>query len=219
MIKAVFLDFYGTVVHEDSEIVSHIVNAIVQTGKCDDHRRVASHWNAEFTARCNAAHGPAFIRQRELEHESLVQTLTYFHASLDVDKCCNQLFEHWMHPPLFDDARGFFDRCRVPIYIVSNIDTEDLHSALDWTGLSPEAIFTSEMARAYKPRPDVFHLALERLGLDARHVIHFGDSFKSDVLGAASAGITGVCVTRGRHVPDCQSVSGLQAALDMLPHI
>lgn len=51
---------------------------------------------------------------------------------------------------------------------------------------------TSEDARAYKPRPEPFRLALDRLGLCPGDVLHVGDSPASDVAGAQAL------VTRGR---------------------
>lgn len=34
------------------------------------------------------------------------------------------MFEHWIKPPIFEDAEQFFETCPVPIYIVSNIDRD-----------------------------------------------------------------------------------------------
>ena len=217
MLNAVFLDFYGTVVHEDGEVVAHIIDKIASTGNCADKQKIAAYWSATFSALCSAAHGLAFRSQRELEYESVCRTLAEFRSSLDASKCCELLFEHWVHPPLFDDARDFFESCRLPIYIISNIDTADLCSALSWTNIRPTAVFTSEMARSYKPRPEIFNLALNSLRLNARDVKHFGDSVKGDVMGAASAGIRGVCVTRGRRISmECDQIYGLRDALSLL---
>lgn len=52
--------------------------------------------------------------------------------------------------------------------------------ALSYHGLSPAGVFTSEDARAYKPRTELFNLALKKCGLLADKVIHIGDSISSD---------------------------------------
>ena len=39
MIKAVFLDFYGTVVYEDGEIIKKITRIIMETGSVDDGKK------------------------------------------------------------------------------------------------------------------------------------------------------------------------------------
>lgn len=44
MIKAFFLDFYGTVVHEDGEVVKKISQLIYETGKAESPSEVDSFW-------------------------------------------------------------------------------------------------------------------------------------------------------------------------------
>ena len=66
----------------------------------------------------------------------------------------------WLKPPIFKESKKFFQKCAVPIYIVSNIDRADILAAIEFHGLKPSAVFTSEDARAYKPRKELFQLAL-----------------------------------------------------------
>ena len=44
MIKAVFIDFYGTLVFEDGEIVSKISDRIYQSGNAQRASQVGSYW-------------------------------------------------------------------------------------------------------------------------------------------------------------------------------
>ena len=44
MVKAIFIDFYGTVVFEDGENVSRISNRIFETGKAESVSQVSSYW-------------------------------------------------------------------------------------------------------------------------------------------------------------------------------
>ena len=37
MVKAVFLDFYGTIVHEDGEVIKKVSQEIFDTGKVKDY--------------------------------------------------------------------------------------------------------------------------------------------------------------------------------------
>lgn len=73
--------------------------------------------------------------------------------------------------------------------LVSDVDQDDLTAVLRWHGIAVTAAVTSEEARAYKPRPEPFQLALARLGLGPGDVIHIGNSASSDVAGAAALGI------------------------------
>ena len=75
--------------------------------------------------------------------------------------------------------------------------------AIEFHGLKPNGIFTSEDARAYKPRKELFELALRKTGLRADQVVHIGDSISSDVQGASQVGISAIWVNRGgREVPE-----------------
>ena len=108
------------------------------------------------------------------------------------------MFAHWVKPPIFDESKEFFERCPVPVYIVSNIDTADIMSALQYHGLNPAGVFTSEDAKAYKPRKELFQLALSSVKLQADEVVHIGDSLSSDVKGASVLGINTIWVNRSR---------------------
>ena len=125
------------------------------------------------------------------------------------------MFAHWIKPPIFEDAKEFFDNSPVPVYIVSNIDTADILKAIEYHGLKPAGVFTSEDARSYKPGKELFELALKGSGLAADEVIHIGDSLSSDVKGAGALGIQALWLNRfGREVPEgVKSISTLPEAL------
>ena len=48
MIKALFVDFYGTIVHEDGEVIKQISQEIYDTGKVNDKSEIGSYWWGEF---------------------------------------------------------------------------------------------------------------------------------------------------------------------------
>lgn len=122
----------------------------------------------------------------------------------------------WLKPPIFKESKKFFQKCAVPIYIVSNIDRADILAALKFHGLKPSAVFTSEDARAYKPRKELFQLALHMTELSPSEVLHIGDSLSSDVQGAGAVGINSVWVNRnGLNIPNgVVSVRNLMEVFD-----
>ena len=69
MIKALFVDFYGTVVHEDEAVIKVITQMIKDTGDGSD------------TSMFLNSFGIAFETQRDLERESLEHTIEKFHSS------------------------------------------------------------------------------------------------------------------------------------------
>ena len=202
MIKAVFIDFYGTLVFEDGEIVSKISDRIYQSGNAQSASQVGSYWWERFKNLFENSYGENFRTQRDLEIQSLVETINHFGSSEDGIKLSNEMFEYWVKPPIFEESKQFLDSCPVPVYVVSNIDRADVLQAIDYHGLKPAGVFTSEDAKSYKPRKELFEFALKSTGLSADEVVHIGDSLSSDVAGASAALISAIWVNRSnREVP------------------
>lgn len=186
MKEAIFLDFYGTVVFEDGENIRRISQIIYETGVANNTSEIATYWWNEFYDLFVNAYGENFRTQRDIEYQSLARTIDYFKSSADVSVLSNEMFAYWARPPIFEEAKQFFEQSPVPIYIVSNIDTKDIREAIEFHGLKPEAVFTSEDARSYKPRKELFEFALQATGLIPEQVVHIGDSISSDIKGASS---------------------------------
>ena len=218
MIKAIFIDFYGTVVYEDDEIIERIVQEIIRTGKEKSRSEVGGYWTHEFQKGFMKAHGENFETQRAVEYRALANTIEHFGSTADAVALSNELFENWRKPPIFPESKEFFEKCPVPIYIVSNIDRADIMAAIAYHGLKPAGVFTSEDARSYKPNKEVFELALGSTGLKADEVIHIGDSFSSDVKGAKGVDIKAIWVNRrGLPVPgDTVAVGNLLEVLEKI---
>ena len=203
MIKAFFVDFYGTVVHEDGEVIKKITQIISDTGKSEDKGEIGYFWWSDFQRMFLESYGDHFETQRELEKRSLEHTLEKFGSSADADMLSNMMFDHWIKPPIFEESKTFFEKSPIPIYIVSNIDASDINKAIEYHGLRPSGVFTSEDARSYKPRCELFELALRETGLKSEEVIHIGDSISSDVKGAASVNIRALWLNRfGKDIPE-----------------
>lgn len=214
-IKALFADFYGTIVHEDGEVIKKITDIIQETGVVKDKSEVDSYWWKDFQTMFQNSYGDTFETQRALEEKSLEHTLAKFQSTANAKELSNLMFEHWIKPPIFEDSKKFFEKSPVPIYIVSNIDTDDINQAIEYHNLKPAGVFTSEDARAYKPRKELFELALNKTGFAPDEVIHIGDSISSDVKGASALGIHTLWLNRfGKEVPDgVKSISSLLQVL------
>lgn len=91
-------------------------------------------------------------------------------------------------------------------------------AAIKYHALTPAGVFTSEDARAYKPRKELFELALKETGLTSDEVIHIGDSISSDVNGAEALNIKALWLNRfGQDVPNkVDSINNLLQAIKML---
>ncbi|MGH3291671.1 MAG: HAD family hydrolase [Trebonia sp.] len=201
MIRGLLLDFYGTVVDEDDEVVASICARAAESGPgAVTAEQVGAAWGRAFQGAMGAS---PFRPQREIAVASLVAALSATGCTADPAVLCEEQFRFWRTAPLRPGTRAFLDSVDMPVCVVSNIDRADLEAVLAYHGLSFAAIVTSEDAGAYKPSPQIFRRGLAMLGLRAQEVLHVGDSLTADVAGARAAGIAAIWVNRrGRPVPD-----------------
>ena len=217
-IKAFFADFYGTIVHEDGEVIKKITKIICETGKVENPSDIGYFWWNDFQTMYMNSYGDTFETQRTLEEKSLEHTLKEFKSDADAKELSAMMFAHWVKPPVFEDSKAFFEKSGLPIYIVSNIDTSDILQAIAYHDLNPAGVFTSEDAKSYKPRKELFELALKKTELKENEVIHIGDSVSSDVKGAAGVGIKALWLNRfGKNVPE--GVESISSLLDALSYV
>jgi putative hydrolase of the HAD superfamily len=114
-------------------------------------------------------------------------------------------------------------RQRVALGVVSNF-YGNVHRILEEAELAPllGAIVDSGVVGVRKPDPEIFTLAVTRLGLEPEEVLHVGDSFEKDIVGAHAAGLrtgwlTGA-VERPCCSPECVDVR-LRCLADLEPLI
>jgi putative hydrolase of the HAD superfamily len=81
-----------------------------------------------------------------------------------------------------------------------------------------ELVWGSAYAGCHKPHPCIFEQALAQMGLDAARVLHVGDSYRHDVLGARGTGLSAVLVDRsdGAGARDCPVIPDLRGVLSLL---
>jgi FMN phosphatase YigB (HAD superfamily) len=99
------------------------------------------------------------------------------------------VYRFWESPKMLPESAEVLSKISVPKCVVSNIDDREIDSALATHGLRFDHVVTSESCRAYKQRKEVFERALELLNMKPEEMLHVGDSYAIDVIGAKSAGI------------------------------
>ena len=110
-------------------------------------------------------------------------------------------FEAAARPTLFPDSRPALEelaRLGYRLGIISN-NVDTLARRLDGLGIAPffGTVTVSQEARAEKPAPGPFRLALERAGCRPDEAVHVGDSVLADVEGARRSGLVPVWLRRG----------------------
>ncbi len=111
------------------------------------------------------------------------------------------------------EARG------IPVAVVSNWDSR-LKDVLEGLGLAGRFRFVLVSAEfgAEKPDPSIFLEAVRRMGVRPGRVVHAGDLYREDVLGARAAGLRAVLVDREGTAPFArnrvQDLTGLLGLLE-----
>jgi len=198
MIKAIFVDFYGTLVEEDDKIISSIIENIINYSNTNylSKNDIGQYWWKEFVSLCNIHNGNNFKLQKEIEYISLNNTVLKFNSNINVKKELEKMFEYWKKPTIFSDSIFFLENIKLPVIIVSNIDNNEIQEAVANNNISVDKIITSEDALYYKPNENIFKMAMENNNLNANEIIHIGDSISNDIAGANKVNIKSIWLNR-----------------------
>jgi 2-haloacid dehalogenase len=86
-----------------------------------------------------------------------------------------------------------------------------------------DSFVTAEEAKAFKPSPDIFRLAIEKLGAPPSSILHVSSSQFADLEGAMPLGIKVAWINRGREplgrfapkpLHECRDLLGLLSFLE-----
>jgi len=124
----------------------------------------------------------------------------------------------------YDDAEQTLKNLRrmgYSLIIISNVSSEkNLKTYLEKAKLNGyfDALFASGSMGVEKPNPRIFHQAAKEMNASYRAMIHVGDSYEIDYLGAENAGMMGVLIDRKGNYRDkeCRKISSLTQLLKLL---
>jgi 2-haloacid dehalogenase len=85
---------------------------------------------------------------------------------------------------------------RYKLAIISNIDDDLIAASVQRLQVTFDWIITAQQARSYKPSPNNFLVALQRIGLPSDKLLHVAQSLYHDIAPARSLGLATVWVNR-----------------------
>ena len=218
MAKAVYIDYMGTTVDEHSPEMTEIVRRICKNSSLHDPRQV-QRFILDNRRRYEAdSYLGAYLTQDEIVDRLILDMVDQIRLTDEPSALRGLIRSHWVNAAVFPDARAFFERCPVPIYIITNIGLPYMEQALQHNGLKAAGVVSADTARAYKPHREIFDEALRVSGCAPGEVVHIGDSYDTDVVGARGAGIRPVLLLRGRERQhfDVDAADGLEQALELV---
>jgi putative hydrolase of the HAD superfamily len=231
MIKAVFFDFYNTIISFDPPREQLQVTACREFGIEVDRKAIPrGYWYADdFMSRENARLAIQKRSQEEVQsfwgdYESIILKT----AGADVSKeLALRIFTRARQLDrklvLFEDVIPILGTLRnrgIVAGLVSNL-SRGLDGHCNELGLTTYVDFalTSAEIGAEKPHPPIFLAALERARVSASETIHVGDQYHSDVLGAKGVGISPLLLDRDgfwEGVKDCPRIRSLSEIVNYL---
>lgn len=203
MLKAVFLDYTGTIMQEQNSYALKMAQEIASQSSLKDISEIIKIWWTLIKEMEEASYLDTYLTEDQIVEKALdVLEKKY-------DYCGNRKefirLAHcfWSESPAFEDVKGFFEQCPLPIYIITNNGAEYVNVFLRNNDLRCAGIVCGDMVRAYKPHKELFERALMTIGCAPDEVVHIGDSVVSDIKGAQNIGICPILLDRkGKTISD-----------------
>jgi len=191
--RVLTFDCYGTLIDWETGILSTLDRILVTHGKKVDDATLLKLFG-DFEARAEQGRFQPYrqvlqsvVRQfgeelgfipTDQETRSLPESLASWEPWPDTVRALRQL------------KQGF------NLAIISNVDDDLFAATLPKLEVEFSQIITAQQAQAYKPSQKIFELAMSRIGLPARAILHAGQSVYHDVIPAQSLGLSTVWVNR-----------------------
>jgi 2-haloacid dehalogenase len=193
-IAAITFDCYGTLIDWETGLRDYVRPILAQTKQAD----VSAEAWVERWERIQFQMLTPYRSYREILARSYDATMQHFglEAFVDAGAGLARSVAGWQP---FPDATAALRRLarRRRLCIVSNIDHDLLADSVGRLQAPFSCLVTAEDARAYKPSPRPFELAIERLGLAPSQILHAAFGWKYDLAPARALGMRTCFVNRG----------------------
>lgn len=220
VLKAVFLDAGGTLIHEHPARAEIYATAARSAGidiDAEGMRVLMQHAFAALPRTIGAAY-----RYSERWFAAFIERIFGAELGLEpaaVERARRELVLHFADPATFRLFPGAAELCArvraagLRLGVISNW-SEPLPRILAGLGLSPpvEFVLVSAIERCEKPEREIFARALARAAVNASDALHAGNDPELDCRGAGAAGLRAVLVDRAgawRDAP-CPRVASLE---------
>ena len=191
--RALTFDCYGTLIDWETGILSTLHPILLAHGKKVDDATLLKLF-ADFEVRAEQGQ----FRPYRQVLQSVVRQFGEELGFIPTDQETRSLPESlasWKPWP--DTVRALCQlKERFHLAIISNVDDDLFAATLPKLEVEFSQIITAQQAQAYKPSHRVFEVAISRLGLPVRAILHAGQSVYHDVIPAQSLGLSTVWVNR-----------------------
>jgi putative hydrolase of the HAD superfamily len=124
---------------------------------------------------------------------------------------------------LYDDVAPALDNLKelgLTLGLISNVD-RDISSSYDGLGLGKwlKLKITSQEVGFNKPRPEIFLAALKQAKVEPAEAIYVGDQYQIDVVGANRVGMRGILIDRHDFFGDISDDIRIRSLVEVARHL
>ncbi len=195
-VEAIIFDAYGTLFDTGDGSVRATARILQFRNQSLDPSVVYREWKLHH--RRLIAELDEFLPEREVFALGLAAVYAQFGIVGDPAADVQVLLDSIRARVAFADVADAIARLQMKanLSIASNTDHKPLMETISRCGLRVQGCYSSEMLRAYKPRPEFYQRLLKTIGADARRVLFVGDSVAEDVTGPELAGMKALLLDR-----------------------
>ena len=212
-IKAITIDFYGTLVRDNNGVVRDICRRISQSAvkMLVTPAEVGLAWWRSVEEMMKSG---TFYDSKTLEMTALKKVINQFNSVEDPEGLFEEVMESLKKPIIYPDTKTFLERLPLDFAIIENMDKDILDAAVCYSQIEIESdrIIASDEAMAYKPSEAIYTAAAERLGLKPSEILHAGSSLKNDIAPAKRLGMQTCWVNRQKKAPNSNVKPSVECA-------
>ncbi len=231
MIKAVFFDFYNTLVDYDpprEETQSRLLGELgIKISPQELLRPIMV--ADDFLSK---EHSRQSLGKRSKEETMALygqyQGIILREAGLEASaELIGNILKKWMSADLkmvlYDDVVPALDKLKeqgLTLGLISNVD-RDISAVYEELGLAKwlGVTITSQAVGFNKPHPEIFQAALKEAGVQPAEAIYVGDQYQIDVVGANGAGMRGILIDRHDFFGDITDSIRIRSFAEITQHL
>jgi putative hydrolase of the HAD superfamily len=206
-INTIFFDAADTLFYIDKGLGNTYASVAKQYGADPDPNLLKKAFSKAFTSAPPLAFGGVSDEERKtLEKDywkNIVDTVYQEVGMFDkFDEHFDELFEvfrtdAWTIFPETKEVLSMLKDKNYRLGIISNFDSRvyDVMRNLQINGYFDKFVISSEAGHA-KPDPNIFHIALHKMGVDPKECLHIGDNIYNDFHGPRALGIQALLLDR-----------------------
>ena len=217
MIKALFLDYTGTVIQQRGDDYTELVSRVQRNSDLNSPEEVVKWWHENTEAMKKECTPENFLTLHEIAQKVFEKAEKEIHLRDDGVQLVTLLQNYLMYAPVFDDVRELFDIGSLPVYIVTDHSEDCVRVCTRRHNLHPYGIISGETLKSYMPAKDVYEYATKTSGFEPQEIL-FVSQDPQALKGAENAGLMTALIDRKSEHRDAD-IRRYRSLVEILAHL